>query len=197
MFRPFSTVASSQGMSERHYAAHAGVSRGAVQKARIAGRLVLFPDGSIDASASDARRAALTDPAKQRPSLARPKLKPVPAAALSALSETLREQGLSAPAGGGSTTFLQAKTANEVLKAQERRLKLQKMKGELVSLDRAKTLLFRLAREERDAWVNWPGRVAAILSAELGVDAATMHQLLENQVRAHLGELADVRTDFK
>ena len=31
-----------QGMSERHYAAHAGVSRGAIQKARIAGRLVLF-----------------------------------------------------------------------------------------------------------------------------------------------------------
>ena len=190
-----------QGMSERHYAAHAGVSRGAVQKARIAGRLVLFPDGSIDAPGSDARRAALTDPAKQRPSPtrppARPRMKPVPEAALSAVGETLREQGLSAPAVGGSTTFLQAKTANEVLKAQERRLKLQKLKGELVSLDRAKTLLFRLAREERDAWVNWPGRVAAILSAELGVDTAVMHQLLENQVRAHLGELADVRTDFR
>jgi DNA transposition AAA+ family ATPase len=109
----------------------------------------------------------------------------------------LREQGLAAPVVGGSTTFLQAKTANEVLKAQERRLKLQKLKGELVSLDRAKTLLFRLAREERDAWVNWPGRVAAILSAELGVDTATMHQLLESQVRTHLGELADVRTDFR
>ena len=151
-----------QGMSERHYAAHAGVSRGAVQKARIAGRLVLFPDGFIDAPGSDARRAALTDPAKQRPSPtrppARPRMKPVPEAALSAVGETLREQGLSAPAVGGSTTFLQAKTANEVLKAQERRLKLQKLKGELVSLDRAKTLLFRLAREERDAWVNWPGR---------------------------------------
>ncbi len=186
-----------QGMSERQYAAHAGVSRGAVQKARIAGRLVLFADGSIDAGGSDARRAAMTDPAKQRPSAARPKLKPVPEAAVAAVGETLREQGLSAPPVGGSTTFLQARTANEVLKAQERRLKLQKLKGELVSLDRAKTLLFRLAREERDAWVNWPGRVAAVMSAELGVDAAAMHQLLEHQVRAHLGELADVRTDFR
>jgi len=197
-----------QGMSERHYAAHAGVSRGAVQKARIAGRLVLLADGSIDAAGSDARRAALTDPAKQRTVLAdpakqrassslRPRLKPVPDDALFAVGKTLREQGLSAPVVGSSTTYVQAKTANEVLKAQERRLKLQKMKGELVSLDRAKTLLFRLAREERDAWVNWPGRVAAIMSAELGVDAATMHQLLESQVRAHLGELADVRTDFR
>lgn len=186
-----------QGMSERQYATHVGLSRGAIQKARKAGRLVVHADGSIDCAASDARRAAMTDPAKQRHSSTRPKLKPVPEAALSAVGDTLREQGLSAPAGGATTTFLQARTANEVLKAQERRLKLQKLKGELVSLDRARILLFRLAREERDAWVNWPGRVAALLAAELGVDTATMHQLLESHVRAHLGELADVRTDFK
>ncbi|MFC3205630.1 hypothetical protein [Aquamicrobium soli] len=184
-------------MSERQYAAHAGVSRGAVQKAKLAGRLALYGDGSIEAAGSDVRRAALTDPARQPPSPVRPKLKPVPEAAVAAVGETLREQGLSAPAVGGSTTFLQARTANEVLKAQERRLKLQKMKGELVARDRAKALLFRLAREERDAWVNWPGRVAALMAAELGVDAAVMHRALESQVRAHLGELADVRTDFE
>ena len=45
-------------MSQRQYAAHVGLSRGAIQKARDAGRLVLFADGSIDAAASDARRAA-------------------------------------------------------------------------------------------------------------------------------------------
>jgi hypothetical protein len=39
------------GMSEREYAAHAGISRGAVQKARASGRLVLHGDGSIDAAA--------------------------------------------------------------------------------------------------------------------------------------------------
>ena len=30
-----------QGMSERQYAAHAGLSRGAIQKAKTAGRLIL------------------------------------------------------------------------------------------------------------------------------------------------------------
>ena len=55
-----------QGMSERQYAAHAGLSRGGVQKAKAAGRLVLHEDGSIDAAASDARRQASTDPSKQR-----------------------------------------------------------------------------------------------------------------------------------
>ena len=55
-----------QGMSEREYAAHAGLSRGAIQKAKVSGRLVLHTDGSIDAAASDARRAAATDPSKSR-----------------------------------------------------------------------------------------------------------------------------------
>lgn len=44
-----------QGTSERQYAAHVVLSRGAFQKAKAAERLVLFPDGSIDAAASDAR----------------------------------------------------------------------------------------------------------------------------------------------
>ena len=39
-----------EGLSERAYAEHAGISRGAVQKARKTGRLVLFPDGSINAA---------------------------------------------------------------------------------------------------------------------------------------------------
>ena len=128
-----------QGMSERDYAARAGLSRGAIQKAKAAGRLVLHADGSIDANASDVRRAAATDPSKQRQEPP-PKLKPVPNAALSAVGDTLRENGL--PPTTGGATFLQAKTANEVLKSQERRLKLQKLKGELVDRARAEALVF-------------------------------------------------------
>ncbi|MBW7851031.1 MAG: hypothetical protein H3C38_11085 [Rhodospirillales bacterium] len=185
-----------QGVSERRYAAHVGLSRGAIQKAKAAGRLVFHEDGSIDAAASDARRAATTDPSKSLRA-ATPKLRPVPEAAVTAVGDTLREQGLAAPPVGNGTTFLQAKTANEVLKAQERRLRLQKMKGELVDRSRATTLVFRLARQERDAWVNWPARAAALLAAELGIEPAAMQRTLETHVRAHLEELADVRPDFR
>ena len=188
-----------QGMSEREYAARAGLSRGAIQKAKTAGRLVLHPDGSIHAGASDARRAGATDPSKQRPLSAPapspPKLKPVPNAAISAVGETLRENGLPPPAARGAT-FLQAKTANEVLKSQERRLKLQKLKGELVDRARAEALVFRLARETRDAWVNWPARAAALIAAELGLDPAAMQKVLEAHVRAHLDELSEGRIDL-
>lgn len=183
-----------QGMSERQYAAHAGLSRGAIQKAKTAGRLVLHPDGSIDAQASDTRRAETTDPSKTRRP---PKLKPVSEAAVTAVGDTLREQGLAAPMVGGGTTFLQAKTANEVLKAQERRLKLLKLKGELIDRSRVTLLVFRLAREERDAWVNWPARVAALMAAELGMEPTAMQRVLTSHVRAHLDELAEVRPDFR
>src|SRR5512147_1800069 len=93
------------GLSEREYAAHAGISRGAVQKARASGRLVLHADGSIDAAASDTRRTQATDPSMQR-GRRQPSLRPVPEAAVGAVTETLREQGLPAPAAAGGMTYL-------------------------------------------------------------------------------------------
>lgn len=185
-----------EGMSERQYAARVGLSRGAVQKAKATGRLVLHDDGSINAVASDALRIQATDPSKTRKP-PQPNLKPVSEAAVSAVGDTLREQGLSAPQVGGGTTFLQAKTANEVLKAQERRIRLQKLKGELIDRARALSLVFRLARQERDVWVNWPARAAALMAADLGVEPAAMQKVLEKHVRAQLDDLAEVKPDLR
>jgi len=208
-----------QGMSERQYAAHVGLSRGAIQKAKDTGRLVQHADGSIDAAASDARRAAMTDPAKQRnaatkPPPPAPKLKPVSDTALSTVGDTLRENGLVPPVTGAGTTYLQARTANEVLKAQERHLAIQKKKGTLVDRARAETLVFRLARQERDTWVTWPSRVAALMAAEVAaevekqsgnpvrperpviIEAAILQRVLEAHVRQHLDALADLRVNL-
>ena len=191
-----------KGLSERQYAARIGLSRGAVQKAKAAGRLVLHDDGSIDPDRSEALRATATDVSKSR-SAQRPRgqrasdMKPVPEAALSGVSETLKENGLAAPPSTGGTTFLQAKTAHEVLKAQERRIRLSKLKGELVDRDRAKAMVFKLAREERDAWVTWPARVAALMAAELCTDVGATQRVLESHVRAHLEELAELRVAFR
>ena len=48
------------GMSEREYSGHSGLSRGDIQKARKAGRLVVYTNGSINAAASDVRRFDMT-----------------------------------------------------------------------------------------------------------------------------------------
>jgi hypothetical protein len=76
-------------------------------------------------------------------------------------------------------------------------MRLQKLKGELVDRARATGLVFRLARQERDAWAGWPARVAAMMAADLGVGAHSVQTVLETHVRAHLGELAEVRTEFR
>ncbi len=75
-------------------------------------------------------------------------------------------------------------------------MKLAKLKGELVDKAKATALVFDLARRERDAWMNWPPRVAADMAAELGVDAHLMEQVLEHHLRRHLAELAEIEIEF-
>jgi hypothetical protein len=190
--------------SNRELARQIGVSETAVRRAEKAGRIKREPDGSWDPARVKAAWADNTDPAQQRPArsgrpaVKRRSLKPVPEAALGAVRDTLREHGEPIAAGPGQAmTFMQARTADEVLKAQERRLRLQQMKGEIVDRAKAVAQVFRLARDERDAWVNWPARVAAIIAAELEVDPHRLHTVLERQVRDHLAELAEVRPSLR
>ena len=183
------------GVSQREFAALWGKSRGAVQKAIVSGRIRLEGDGTIDPDKALAMLGANTDPAQVR-GKATPKVKQVPEAAMRAVGDTLRESG-QAPTSGGGTTFVQARTANEVLKAQERRIKLQKLKGELVDRAQAVAMVFRLARQERDAWMMWPARVAATLAAEIGADTHQVQTVLESHVREQLAHLADIKIEIR
>jgi hypothetical protein len=190
--------------SNRELARQLGISETAVRRAEKAGRIRREADGAWDPAKVKAAWSDNTDQAQQRPArggrpaVKRRTLKPVPEAALGAVRDTLREHGEPVVAGPGQAmTFMQARTANEVLKAQERRLRLQQMKGELVDRAKAVAQVFRLAREERDAWVNWPARVAAMMAAELEVDPHQLHTVLERQVRDHLAELAEVRPSLR
>ncbi len=177
-----------EGMSEREYSAHSGLSRGAIQKARKAGRLVVYKDGSINAAGSDVRRAEMTDPDQQRRS-------------------TGGDTAFSGPAD--SSSYLKARTALTVYQAQERQLAIQKKKGTLVDRARAETLVFRLTRQERDTWVTWPSRIAALMAAEVAlgvekqsgtpviIEAAILQRVLETHVRAQLDALADLRVSLE
>jgi hypothetical protein len=190
--------------SNRKLADQLGVTETAVRRAEKAGRIRREADGAWDLAKVRAAWAGNTDPAQQRgePSggngsrkAARRTVKPVPEAAVGAVRETLREHG--EPVATGTMTFMQARTANEVLKAQERRVRLQRMKNELVDRAKAVAQVFRLARDERDAWVNWPARVAAMIAAELEIDPHRVHAALERHVRDHLGELAEIRPNLR
>nr|QED22212.1 hypothetical protein [uncultured Alphaproteobacteria bacterium] len=166
------------GLSRRKYATHRGVSEKAVRKVIADGRITVESDGTIDPAKTDQQWATQTDPAMLTGALggtataatAHAPTKPVPKSALRAVDDTLRNAG-AAPEAGGEVSFLRASMTNEVLKAQTARVRLQKMKDELVDRTSATAMVFDLARRERAAWLNWPSRVAANMAAELGVDA--------------------------
>ena len=180
------------GVSIREYARQRGVSDTAVRKALKQGRITAEPDGTIDGERADREWTSNT----ARPHTSPPATtKAVPQAAVEAVEETLKESG--SPISFGGTTYMQAKTANEVLRAQTNRVRLKQLKGELIDRNEAIAHVFRLARQERDAWQTWPARIASQMAAELETDAPTFHTTLERYVREHLEELGGIKANFK
>ena len=182
------------GVSLREYARRRGVSHVAVMKAIRAGRLTPEPDGTLDPAKADAQWDARTDPARA-PERSEPAEETPPAETRPAEPRPPAPAGESAPQG--AATFTQARTAHEIAKAQRARIQVQRLREEVVDRAQATAEVFRLARRERDAWVNWPARVAALMAAELGLDAHVMQKVLEAHVRDHLNELAEIRPEFR
>lgn len=196
------------GISIRAYARERGVSDTAVRKAIKVGRITPESDGTINPATADAQWSQNTDQALQRkPQPRHPDRSEVrPAPRVDARPERAPYRAVRqaegpfpappAPAATGGTSLLQARTANEVLKAQTNKVRLARMKGELIERSQAMAQVFKLARAERDAWLNWPARVSAQLASQLNteqdLDAHTLHVLLEAAVREHLSELGEV-----
>ena len=177
--------------SQREVARRLGVSHTALQKAQRAGRIAPDADGAWDVEKVRARLADSSDPVRKTatlvpptPAASRPAAPP-PAAAIPPAADPLPR--------AAQNTFHDARTANEVLKAQERRLRLDERKGKLVDKARALLLVHRLAKEERDAILAWPARVAAEMAAELGVDVHRLQTMMDTRLRQHLAERHDVR----
>lgn len=170
------------GISIRAYARHRGVTDTAVHKAIRAGRITPEADGSIDPDRADLEWARNTDT---------PRVGTRKQAVKVAVPEPGSEPPAASPAGG--TSLLQARTVNEVVKAQTNKVRLARLKGELVDRPQAIAHVFKLARTERDAWLNWPARISAQMAATLGCDAHAMHVALEGAVREHLQELGELR----
>lgn len=186
------------GLSIRAYARHRGVTDTAVHKAIRSGRINTLADGTIDPDQADAQWERNTSSPKtgtQRPTV---KVK-VPEVDGDGGSDrggagAATNTGSGGGAGGaGGTSLLQARTVNEVVKAQTNKVRLARLKGELIDRPQAIAHVFKLARSERDAWLNWPARVSAQMAAKLELDAHTMHVALENAVREHLQELGNLQ----
>ena len=171
------------GISIRAYARHRGVSDAAVRKAIAAGRITPEADGTIDAERVDREWARNSDAPRNGTATRAVKV------AVAESSGSTGDGPAALPAGG--TSLLQARTVNEVVKAQTNKVRLAQLKGELVDRAQAIAHVFKLARAEREAWINWPNRITPILAAELGIDEHTLFVALDVAVRVHLEELGE------
>ena len=145
------------GVSRRSYAAQRGVSEAAVRKAIATGRITTLPDGTIDLTRADSEWGAETAAGTARAAAT----KPIPQAAIRAVAGTLRDAGTdpgNPEATGGEVSFMRARMANEVLKAQTAKVRLEKMKAEVIDRALATAMVFDLARRERDAWLDFGWR---------------------------------------
>ncbi len=188
------------GMSIRAYARYRGISDTAVHKAIKVGRISTEADGSIDAQRADIEWAKNTVTSNETQPIAhglKRATTPTPTTPIAAPAATNNDRDTTtAPLSAGGTSLLQARTVNEVVKAQTNKVKLAQLKGELVDRSQSIARIYQLSRIERDAWLNWPARISAQMAVRLGVNAHLMHVTLETAVREHLQELGEHKIEL-
>lgn len=72
----------------------------------------------------------------------------------------------------------------------------RKEAGEVIDLASAESTMFEMYRAYRDAWLNFPSRVGALMAADLGIDADKMTEALTAHVQSHLAELGEPVAEF-
>ncbi len=157
-------------LTQAAYARHRGCSRQAVLQAVAAQRITTFgPDKLIDPELADAQwqrntraRAQASDPAA----------------------------GESPPSDGAAAgTYRDWRTRREAAEAQAAELRLRQQAGELVSAADVGAELARVFVTFREAMLQIPCRLAAVLAAE--ADQAKVHEALDTEIRGALLHLKE------
>jgi hypothetical protein len=139
----------------------------AVQKAISSGRISTLPDGRIDSDVADGEWEANT---KARP-------------------PAVRRQADDEQDAFGAAQYSKARAVREHYQARLAKIEYEERVGSLISKDEVQVVAFNTHRVIRDAMLNIPDRVAAMLAAE--TDEAKCHEMLSIEIRKALNEFAD------
>lgn len=91
----------------------------------------------------------------------------------------------------------EAKRIKEVYLALLNRLEYERKSGALVELVVAQGVLFEASRGQRNAWLNWPVKVGALLAAELGLEEADrVTEALAAHVHKQISDLGEPAAEF-
>lgn len=205
------------------YAETHGASRQAATKWKTRGALV-FSGAMVEVEASDQRmrdaglgrfkaEAAEARPApatstRNRAAVAGPVAPEVAAAvdaAVTDLEAAAADGEIDGEIAGGFIEQLlsgefrskvEAAAIKENALALKHLLAAQREAGQLVHIEVAEMAIFDDRRAARDAWMAWPGRMAPLLAADLGIDGSRLAEALKVYVHQQLDELGEPNLEF-
>lgn len=177
--RPWERV-SGMFVSQAEYARQRGVSRQYVGQ-MVAKGVIGLSGRKVDTEQADAALAALREPARPerraKPGAKAPAPKVVPTAPMATTTGDL------------PTLLLKSRIKSEVERAKLLEIKARVEAGKYIAVDDVKAAAFNRARVVRDAMLNIPERLAAMLAAE--EDEQRVREILAAEIRAALEELMD------
>jgi len=145
-----------QGLSQRAYAEHRGVSHTAVQQAVRTERIPTFPDGSIDRAAADRAWAVNTDESKPDNSVSG---RTARRGAKSAAETSSSPEGTGEPHQAGG--WQKNRTAREGYAALLMKLRYETQTGENVKLEDVRQANFAMAKKLQGAALAMPEQLAS------------------------------------
>jgi len=174
-------------ISQAEYARKRGVSRQYVGQ-MVAKGIIQLVGKKVDVDQADVALAAIRDPARaeRRPKYDDDAPVPVPGAdgnQSAAYAPTFSQSGNDLP-----TLLLKTRIKSEVERAKLLEIKAKVEAGKYVDADDVKLVAFNKARVVRDALMNIPERLAAVLAAE--TDKQRVHNMLMTELRTALEELS-------
>ncbi|WP_353614784.1 hypothetical protein [Mangrovibacter phragmitis] len=186
-------------MNQSDFARLHGVSRKTVTMWKSRGWLVISGD-DIDVNASNALlekyRKTINRPTSEK---AASPAKKAAAPTSSQAVKTEEDDGASPESiamnfilqNGAELSLDEARRIKENYLALLTKLEFQQKDGQLIEMTVAEEVLFNAFRQQRDAWLNWPSRVAPLMAADLDVPADRMTEVLIEHVHKHISVLGE------
>ncbi|ELN0130414.1 hypothetical protein RY607_001034 [Raoultella planticola] len=176
-------------MNQSQYAQHSGVDRKTIGRWIKAGRFIVMDGDLIDVEASDVALKKNRDGKDPRASNAKKKKAVAPRNdGEDEIDETVRQIMLTE---GADLSREEAARIRENYMALQAKLQYEKDSGQTIELAIAEEVLFNAFRQQRDAWLNWPSRVAPLIAADLNVPADRMTEVLIEHVHKHISVLGE------
>jgi hypothetical protein len=153
---------------------------------QIAAGLIPVHDGKVNPIEADTARRQNLDPARRAGATKRKAnaatVKPI---VVEDAPECAAQESVESPLSKDRLALEKEKLVQQI---EELRLRNEREKGRLVLADEVFAAQFQRASAEKESWLNWPGRVAAGIAAQLCISEHELYTCLDQAVRAHLTE---------